>query len=92
MLIKCPWCGLRPLSEFTYGGAAHSPRPRIGADADWSAWMDHVYLRDNPAGMHKEYWLHVSGCRSWLLVARDTTNHKIVSVVLGPPLDREPSK
>ena len=83
MRIDCPWCGARPLHEFTYGGDAGTKRPEADQDNDLSAWMDHVYLRANPAGPHKEYWHHVSGCRSWLIVTRDTTTHLIESVALA---------
>ncbi len=38
---------------------------------------DYVYLRDNPAGAHRELWYHGAGCRSWLVVARDTRTHQI---------------
>ena len=34
----------------------------------------------NPAGPHREFWQHVTGCRQWLVVERDTRNHAIASV------------
>ena len=87
MRIDCPWCGPRPLDEYTYGGDANSKRP--DETADLSAWMDHVYLRANPAGLHKEYWHHASGCRSWLVVTRNTNTHVIETVALSAdPLER----
>jgi methylglutamate dehydrogenase subunit B len=36
-----------------------------------------VYLRDNPAGVNRELWQHVRGCRRWLVVTRDTRSHAI---------------
>ena len=39
--------------------------------------MDYVYLRDNPAGVHRELWQHIHGCRSWLVVTRNTRDHTI---------------
>ena len=92
MRIECPWCGSRPLHEYAYGGDASTKRPDAEQDADLSAWMDHVYLRDNPAGLHKEYWHHVLGCRSWLVVTRDTTTHLIESVALAVQLSTEGKK
>ena len=50
MLIPCPWCGLRSQVEFTYGGDANVRRP--AADAPEAAWIDYVYIRDNPCGPH----------------------------------------
>ena len=41
---------------------------------------DYVYLRDNPAGPHRELWYHGAGCRSWLVVDPDTRTHEITGV------------
>lgn len=50
-------------------------RPAPGAGSE--AWIDYVYLRDNPRGAYEEYWHHTSGCRRWLVVSRDTATHEI---------------
>jgi sarcosine oxidase subunit delta len=42
-----------------------------------------VYLRDNPAGAHEELWYHAFGCRSWLIVTRDTRSHEIRAAKLA---------
>ena len=75
MRITCPWCGDRPLEEFSYRGDATVTRP--AGDADFADWMEFTYLRDNPAGPHRELWQHTGGCRSWLTAERDTTNHRV---------------
>jgi heterotetrameric sarcosine oxidase delta subunit len=76
MLISCPHCGKRPHAEFTYGGDA-TLGPRPDATAPDAAWMDFVYLRDNPCGPHREYWHHTLGCECWIVVERDTLTHRI---------------
>jgi sarcosine oxidase subunit delta len=79
MRIPCPYCGERDVHEFTYLGDAalkHRPSP----DASPEAWHSYVYLRDNPAGAHRELWYHGGGCRSWLEVTRDTLSHAILNV------------
>ena len=86
MLIPCPYCGPRDLAEFTVLGAAR-PRPVVAADAldgaaALAAFTAHVYERDNPAGPQAEHWFH-AGCRSWLVVRRDTRTHEILSVALA---------
>lgn len=86
MRITCPWCGPRPLEEFDYFGDAGKKRPVGSRQADHVAWLDYAYSRDNPAGPHKEYWQHVAGCRSFLVVTRDTTTHEIANVALARPL------
>jgi heterotetrameric sarcosine oxidase delta subunit len=85
MLIPCPFCGDRDASEFTYLGDATLKRPDPAAPDAERAFHNYVYLRDNPAGPHREYWHHVSGCRSWLVVTRDTRNHEILGAELSKP-------
>jgi methylglutamate dehydrogenase subunit B len=75
LLISCPHCGARDQTEFAYGGDATVVRP--AADAPLEAWFAYVYLRDNPAGPHAEYWQHVAGCRRWIRIRRDTVTHEI---------------
>jgi len=77
MLIPCPHCGTRPHSEFTYGGDATLQRPADPAAASDTAWLDYLYIRDNPRGPHGEFWHHTLGCDRWIEVARDTLTHAI---------------
>ena len=56
MRIHCPNCGPRDSREFHYRGSAEliaRPVP----DADQATFLNYVYLRDNPAGPHRELWL-----------------------------------
>ena len=78
--IPCPFCGVRAETEFAYGGDAGVRRPADPAALDDDAWTDHVYFRDNPRGPHREFWFHASGCRQWLVVERDTFDHRISAV------------
>ena len=75
--IPCPHCGPRAQIEFTYGGDATVQRPDP-ATASREAWLDHVYLRDNPRGPHLEWWQHSGGCRAWIRVRRDTATHAVL--------------
>jgi heterotetrameric sarcosine oxidase delta subunit len=85
MRIPCPFCGDRDASEFTYLGDAGLKRPDPSGPNAERAFHDYVYLRDNPFGPHREFWHHVSGCRSWLIVTRDTRNHEILGAELAAP-------
>jgi methylglutamate dehydrogenase subunit B len=76
MRIRCSNCGERDVQEFTYLGDATKVRPE-GSDANAGAIIDYVYVRDNPAGPHREFWYHSAGCHAWLVVARDTRTHAI---------------
>jgi heterotetrameric sarcosine oxidase delta subunit len=85
MRIKCPYCGERDAEEFGYLGAASLKRPDPGAADAGQAFCEYVYVRDNPAGLNAELWYHRAGCRSWLIVERDTRNHEIKLVTLASP-------
>jgi len=81
--IPCPYCGVRGNEEFTYLGDATVQRPDPAAANAQSAFFEYTYLRDNPSGLHQEYWYHGAGCRSWLVVTRNTRTHEIGDVKLA---------
>lgn len=72
--IPCPHCGLREAEEFRYGGEVRS---RPGVDSPPEAWVDYSFLRQNVAGMQKEWWFHRLGCGQWFNLERDTVNNQI---------------
>jgi sarcosine oxidase subunit delta len=74
MLLACPYCGSRPIAEFAFG-CAEEAATRIDEPA--AIQLQRIYLRTNPRGLSKELWQHVSGCRAWLLVERDTVTHVV---------------
>jgi methylglutamate dehydrogenase subunit B len=80
MRIACPHCGARDVREFSYLGDATVERPDPGAPDALARFVDYVYLRDNPAGPHRELWYHASGCQAWLVVTRDTRTHAVLAV------------
>ena len=80
MRIDCPYCGSRDSREFTVIGDAGVRRPPLDGDAKADALHAYVYERDNPAGLHAEHWFHGQGCHAWLVVTRDTRNHRVVKV------------
>jgi sarcosine oxidase subunit delta len=79
MRLHCPYCGERDVSEFSYRGDATLTRPDASAADAMDAFTAYVYLRDNPAGPHREHWYHGAGCHSWLVVERDTRTHEILA-------------
>ena len=53
--LRCPYCGLREVTDFRYGGEvterpAGTPGPR-----ELAAYN---YLRRNVAGVQREWWYH----------------------------------
>lgn len=83
MRIPCPYCGDRDAQEFVYRGDAAPQRP-TGEDG----MFDYVYLRDNPEGPIREHWYHAQGCRTWILVTRDTRTHRIDGAVMARDVKR----
>ena len=84
MIIHHPLLGPRDAAEFTYlGDASLIHRPDWEAENAVTEFTDYGYLRDNPAGLHREIWFHEGGDRSWLVVTRDTTTHEITNVELA---------
>lgn len=74
-LLKCPLNGLRPLSEFTYGGEYRDmPDPDTCSDQQWAAY---VHYRNGAPGVKKEWWYHgPSG--TWFIAERDTMADKVI--------------
>lgn len=80
MRIACPHCGPRDVREFSYLGDANLTRPDPQMADALDFFNSYVYVRDNPAGLHRELWYHGAGCQSWLTVTRDTCTHAVTTV------------
>ena len=89
MMIPCPHCGDRDVSEFRYGGDASKQRPAHGT-GDLQVWHDYVFLFENPKGPHTEYWQHVLGCRRWFRLSRNTATNEIEIEMMVNPTSRLP--
>lgn len=84
MIINHPLLGPRDAAEFVYlGDASLISRPDPTEAAAPDKFYEYIYLRDNPAGEHRELWYHEQGDRSWLVVTRNTVTHEISKVELA---------
>ncbi len=84
MIIPHPILGPRDAQEFVcMGDAALLERPDGQGDGAGDAFYAYQYLRDNPAGVHRELWFHEQGDRSWLVVTRDTVTHEVLKAELA---------
>jgi methylglutamate dehydrogenase subunit B len=89
MIINHPLLGPRDSQEFVYlGDASLIDRPDGQAPDALDRFHDYAYLRDNPAGPHRELWYHEQGDRSWLVVTRNTVTHEISSVEMARDVAR----
>ena len=89
MIIPHPLLGPRDAQEFVYlGDTSLIERPDgLAADAQ-DRFHNYLYLRDNPAGLHRELWYHEQGDRSWLVVTRNTLTHEITQVEMARDVAR----
>ncbi|MBT4236429.1 MAG: sarcosine oxidase subunit delta [Marinovum sp.] len=89
MIINHPLLGPRDAQEFTYlGDASLIDRPDWQAADAAEQFYNYQYLRNNPAGEHRELWFHEGGDRSWLVVTRNTVTHEISNVELARDVAR----
>ena len=88
MIIDHPLLGPRDASEFVCLGDARLMKRPDGMRASDAGMHDYLFLRDNPAGLHRELWYHEQGDRSWLVVTRDTRTHEITKVELARDVAR----
>lgn len=80
LVIICPNCGPRNNDEFTFQGEVRR-RPDVN-DTDPAEWRRYLYSRENVADWASERWFHVSGCRRYLMVERNTVSNEIRDVEL----------
>lgn len=92
MRIPCPYCGERDSQEFSFLGQAGLKRPDPHASNAQMEFYDYVHIRKNPAGPNKELWLHANGCRSWIIVERNTLTHEILGADYASPSLKEAMK
>lgn len=90
LLIKCPWCGYRDQTEFSYGGEAHIIRPANSEEMTDAEWADYLFMRKNTKGKYREQWCHTAGCRKWFNAERDTVSYKFSKFYR--PTDPEPGE
>ena len=83
ILLPCPNCGPRNVSEFRYGGELHK-RPDTDS-VSRAEWAGYVYMRDNALGLHREWWYHRSGCKLWFVAERHTKTHEITETYPWTP-------
>lgn len=87
ILVKCPYCGPRNVSEFHYvGELSERPNPNETTPQEW---RDFLYLRDNTAGWTTESWFHRAGCRQHLVVERHTVTNEVRDARLPEARGRE---
>ncbi|MCC7352566.1 MAG: sarcosine oxidase subunit delta [Anaerolineae bacterium] len=85
VLLHCPNCGERNVSEFRFGGEYKARPQNAEAEAADVAWADYLYFKANKLGVQKEWWYHRAGCGLWFLAERHTKTHEIERTYLWGP-------
>jgi sarcosine oxidase subunit delta len=75
IVLPCPLCGPRNVSEFRYVGEV-SERPDAN-ETGIEEWRAFLYARNNPAGWTTEAWYHSAGCRQHFVVERHTVTNEV---------------
>lgn len=74
-LMRCPLNGLRPVSEFAYGGEVREmPDPERCSDEQWT---DYVFNRSGVPAVKREWWCHIAS-GYWFIAVRDTLNDIVI--------------
>lgn len=74
-LMPCPLNGGRNISEFACAGEVKvMPDPARASDAEWG---DYVFLRENAAGVVREWWCHTPTA-FWFIAERNTLTDEIL--------------
>lgn len=81
MKLPCPLCGSRDRREFYYMGTEDYLTP-AGEGASLDDLDNHLFLRDNPAGLTRDLWYHEQGCGAWMVVTRNTVSHAVLAAEL----------
>ncbi len=81
LVLNCPNCGERNVSEFRFGGE-YNPRPTKPIDSSDAQWTDYLYLRNNRMGIQTEWWHHGAGCGLWFFAERQTRTNEVLKTYL----------
>jgi heterotetrameric sarcosine oxidase delta subunit len=87
ILLPCPNCGPRNVSEYRFGGeVTNRPAPEQTTPATWAAYL---YMRQNVLGVQREWWYH-SACGCWFVAERHTKTQDIQSTYFWSPEKSSP--
>ena len=77
LILCCPNCGERNVSEFRFGGE-YNPRPSDPYACDDAELAAYLYLSDNKLGVETAWWYHQAGCGLWFLAQRHTKTQDVL--------------
>ena len=75
--FPCPFCGLRPETEFYFAGEAGKTRPDTTADVSDEDWARYLHSQRNDKGEVREVWMHLT-CQELYLMHRDSATMQVL--------------
>jgi heterotetrameric sarcosine oxidase delta subunit len=82
IILPCPNCGERNVSEFRFGGElTKRPAPEQMTP---ESWTDYLYMRRNVLGVQREWWYH-DACGCWFIAERHTKTHDVAKTYFWTP-------
>jgi sarcosine oxidase subunit delta len=76
--FPCPFCGLRPETEFHFAGEFGKTRPDTGGEVSDRDWSHYLHAQRNAKGTVSEVWMHLT-CKELFAMERDS----VTMAVLG---------
>ena len=75
--FPCPFCGLRPETEFHFAGEAGKTRPDTTAEVPDQDWARYLHSQRNDKGEVREVWMHLT-CQELYLMHRDSATMQVL--------------
>ena len=69
--FPCPFCGLRPETEFHFAGEAGKTRPETTGQVSDKEWAHYLHTQRNDKGPVREIWMHLT-CQELFRLERDS--------------------
>jgi sarcosine oxidase subunit delta len=85
LLLTCPNCGERNVTEFRFGGEAKRRPPNPEDPTNDAAWAAYLHMKENKLGVQTEWWCHHTGCGTWFLAERHTRTQEIARTYCWEP-------
>ena len=76
-LFPCPFCGLRPETEFHFQGEQGKLRPDTTGKVSAADWATYLHTQRNEKGVVREVWMHTT-CAELFVMERDSVTMAVV--------------
>ena len=72
-LFSCPFCGLRPETEFHFVAEAGKVRPDTLQSITDEEWATYLHAQRNEKGTVREVWMHMTCGELFIMVRNSVT-------------------